>query len=185
MNLAALDLGTTCGWARLDPTLTSGVWQLGPRDFYRCPDCNRIWRAWVEPPPAPRARARCACGGRWVREREPWGIRFTNFMDALEQLTPIDWILYEEVEFNPRKGFEAPQIWGGFCALLLHWCTLHDVGCRGVSVGTIKKSWTGRGDASKDAMLAEAQRRGHAIEDHNQADALALLDYGRTHLVEC
>lgn len=46
-----------------------------------------------------------------------------------------------------------------------------------VGVGTIKKHWTGRGNADKGAMQAEARRRGYRPESDNDADALAILDW--------
>jgi Holliday junction resolvasome RuvABC endonuclease subunit len=45
----------------------------------------------------------------------------------------------------------------------------------GVSVGTIKKFATGNGNASKLAMVAAMEGRGHKPHDENEADALALL----------
>ena len=44
-------------------------------------------------------------------------------------------------------------------------------------VGTIKKHATGKGNASKDEMVASARARGHAPTDDNEADALALLHW--------
>ncbi len=53
------------------------------------------------------------------------------------------------------------------------------VGLRGpagrVPVGTIKKHATGKGNASKQEMVACARARGHQPADDNEADALALL----------
>ena len=48
----------------------------------------------------------------------------------------------------------------------------------GVGVGTVKKAWTGKGNATKDDMIAEAERRGMKVIDDNHADALAILAYG-------
>ena len=41
----------------------------------------------------------------------------------------------------------------------------------------IKKHATGKGNASKEAMLASARSKGHDPSDDNEADALALLDW--------
>jgi Holliday junction resolvasome RuvABC endonuclease subunit len=46
-----------------------------------------------------------------------------------------------------------------------------------VAVGTIKKHWTGKGNATKEAMIAEATRRGFTVKNSDEADALALLDF--------
>ena len=40
-------------------------------------------------------------------------------------------------------------------------------------VGTIKKHATGKGNASKDDMIASVRLRGHNPADDNEADALA------------
>lgn len=40
--------------------------------------------------------------------------------------------------------------------------------------GTIKKFWTGSGRASKEEMIAEAQRRGYGVLDEHDADATAM-----------
>jgi Holliday junction resolvasome RuvABC endonuclease subunit len=44
-----------------------------------------------------------------------------------------------------------------------------------VPVGTIKRFITGKGNASKDQVIAAVQAHGHKPEDDNEADALALL----------
>jgi Holliday junction resolvasome RuvABC endonuclease subunit len=43
-------------------------------------------------------------------------------------------------------------------------------------VGEIKKSFTGKGNAPKEAMIAEARRRGYEPVDDNEADAIAILE---------
>ena len=42
-------------------------------------------------------------------------------------------------------------------------------------VGTIKRHVTGRGNADKQAVLRAIRERGFALNDDNEADALALL----------
>lgn len=44
-------------------------------------------------------------------------------------------------------------------------------------MGTIKKYATGKGNASKDQMIAAIQARDHTPADDNEADALALLHW--------
>jgi crossover junction endodeoxyribonuclease RuvC len=39
----------------------------------------------------------------------------------------------------------------------------------------IKKFWTGKGNATKDEMVAETQKEFPFVKDHNQSDAIALL----------
>jgi Holliday junction resolvasome RuvABC endonuclease subunit len=54
-------------------------------------------------------------------------------------------------------------------------CEELGVKCTGVPVGTIKKFATGRGNASKEEMIAAAKSRGFEPVDDNEADALAIL----------
>ncbi|MCL5459626.1 hypothetical protein M3M33_13405, partial [Loigolactobacillus coryniformis] len=49
--------------------------------------------------------------------------------------------------------------------------------CLGVGVGQIKKFWTGNGRATKEMMIAEANKRGFDTDNANCADAIALLNY--------
>jgi Holliday junction resolvasome RuvABC endonuclease subunit len=48
---------------------------------------------------------------------------------------------------------------------------------RGVPVATIKCHVTGKGNASKEEVIAAIRARGHSLADDNEADALALLDW--------
>ncbi|GHT98694.1 hypothetical protein FACS1894126_4420 [Alphaproteobacteria bacterium] len=49
------------------------------------------------------------------------------------------------------------------------------VKCTGIPVGTIKKFATGKGNASKEEMIAFAKSQGFTPVDDNEADALAIL----------
>ena len=60
-------------------------------------------------------------------------------------------------------------------ATLTAWCEHHQIPYGGVPVGTIKKHATGKGNASKDEMVAAMRVLGHNPTDDNEADALALL----------
>ena len=88
---------------------------------------------------------------------------------------PPTMIYYEKVQRH--VGTYAAHVYGGLVATMGMWCVRQDnpVPYEGVAVGTIKKSWTGKGNASKDDMMAEAIRRGYAPTDDNEADALAIL----------
>lgn len=49
---------------------------------------------------------------------------------------------------------------------------------REVNLMTVKKRFTGSGRAEKARMIEEARRRGWDVKDDNQADALAIWDFG-------
>lgn len=112
---------------------------------------------------------------------EGGGMRFLRFKRWLTEIKQtsngIDAVYFEEV--RRHLGVDAAHAYGGFMAHLTAWCEHHHIPYQGIPVGTIKKHATGRGNASKDEMLAAARALGHSPADDNEADALALLDYAR------
>jgi Holliday junction resolvasome RuvABC endonuclease subunit len=110
---------------------------------------------------------------------EGGGMRFLRFKCWLTELKTvadgIDLLHFEEV--RRHVSTDAAHAYGGFLATLTAWCEHHGIPYAGVPVGTIKKHATGRGNASKQEMLAAARARGHTPVDDNEADALALLDW--------
>ena len=87
----------------------------------------------------------------------------------------IDAVYFEEV--RRHAGVDAAHAYGGFLAHLTAWCEHHQIPYQGVPVGTIKKHATGKGNASKDAMISAAREIGLDPQDDNEADALALLNF--------
>ena len=110
---------------------------------------------------------------------EGGGMRFLRFKRWLTELkaitSDIDCLHFEEV--RRHVSTDAAHAYGGFLATLTAWCEHHQIPYQGVPVGTIKKYATGKGNASKDEMVASARARGHAPVDDNEADALALLHW--------
>lgn len=108
---------------------------------------------------------------------EGGGMRFLRFKRWLTELKQsiegIDLIVFEEV--RRHAGVDAAHCYGGFMAHLTAWAEHHGIPYQGVPVGTIKKHATGKGNASKEQMIAAMHARGHDPEDDNEADALALL----------
>ena len=108
------------------------------------------------------------CGG---------GMRFLRFKNWLTEVKNtaggIDAVYLEEV--RRHAGTSASQIYGGWLAILTAWCEHHSIPYQGVPVGTIKRHVTGKGNASKDAVIAAVRARGFAPADDNEADAIALL----------
>ena len=103
-------------------------------------------------------------------------LRFKRWLTDIKQCADgIDLVVYEEV--RNHKGVDAAHIYGGFMAHLTAWCEHHQIPYQGVPVGTIKKHATGKGNASKDEMVASVRARGHQPADDNEADALALLHW--------
>ena len=110
---------------------------------------------------------------------EGGGMRFLKFKrwlaDTKACTDGLDAVYFEEV--RRHAGVDAAHAYGGFMAHLTAWCEHHEIPYQGVPVGTIKKHATGKGNAGKSEMLADAQSRGFNPQDDNEADALALLNW--------
>ncbi|WP_247424158.1 crossover junction endodeoxyribonuclease RuvC [Ralstonia pseudosolanacearum] len=108
---------------------------------------------------------------------EGGGMRYLRFKRWLNELkltcTDINVVYFEEV--RRHAGVDAAHIYGGLLGHLSAWCEHHNTPYIGVPVGTIKKHATGKGNASKDEMIASVCKRGHEPSDDNEADALAIL----------
>jgi Holliday junction resolvasome RuvABC endonuclease subunit len=104
---------------------------------------------------------------------EGGGMRFLRFRRWLEEIGRVDAVYFEEV--RRHRGVDAAHIYGGLMGQLTSWCEEASIPYLGVPVGTIKKFATGKGNADKDAMIEAVKARGHAPEDDNEADAIALL----------
>jgi len=108
---------------------------------------------------------------------EGGGMRFLRFKRWLTEIKShadgIGALYFEEV--RRHVSTDAAHAYGGFLATLTAWCEHHNIPYQGVPVGTIKKHATGKGNASKEEMIAATIKRGLKVADDNEADALALL----------
>jgi len=103
-------------------------------------------------------------------------LRFKRWLTEIKQtVDTIDAVYFEEV--RRHVGVDAAHAYGGFLTTLTAWCEHHQIPYQGVPVGTIKKHATGKGNASKDEMIAAVIKRGFNPADYNEADALALLHW--------
>ena len=101
-------------------------------------------------------------------------LRFSNWLTEIDRLSgPISTIWFEEV--RRHAGTDSAHIYGGLMATLTAWAELRGVPYQGVPVGTIKLHATGKGNASKEAMIAAAKAKGFSPADDNEADAIAIL----------
>ena len=101
-------------------------------------------------------------------------LRFKHWLTEIKNTTGgIDAVYLEEV--RRHAGTNAAHIYGGFLAHVTAWCEHHGTPYRGVPVGTIKRHVTGKGNASKDAVIKAVRARGFDPTDDNEADAIALL----------
>ena len=107
---------------------------------------------------------------------EGGGMRFLKFgmwLNEVQDGSKFDAVHFEEV--RRHAGTDAAHVYGGFLAYLSAWCEQRQIPYSGVPVGTIKKSFTGKGNANKDAMIERARELGYSPTDDNEADAIALL----------
>jgi Holliday junction resolvasome RuvABC endonuclease subunit len=117
--------------------------------------------------------------GTWQlksKRMESLGMRYVRFREHLNSMKTnngVGQVYFEEV--RRHMGVDAAHMYGGYMSHLQAWCDEHEIPWQGVPVGEIKKFWTGRGNASKDEMIAEARRRGYDPVDDNEADAIAIL----------
>ena len=102
-------------------------------------------------------------------------VRFGGWLNEIHRGEPIGAMVFEEV--RAHAGTLAAQVYGGFLAHLTAWCERHAVPYLGVPVATIKRHATGKGNASKDEVIAGMRKRGFKPGDDNEADALALLSW--------
>jgi Holliday junction resolvasome RuvABC endonuclease subunit len=125
--------------------------------------------------------------GTWdlkPRRFEGGGMRFVRFREKLELLAKscgIKTIYFEEV--RRHLGTDAAHVYGGLMGVLTGWCEERNIPYEGIPVGTIKKFWTGLGNANKQQMIDEAVARGYAPVDDNEADAIALLAFKASHQI--
>ncbi len=153
MNILAIDIGTTTGWARTD---RNGAISGGSESF--------------------AAKRLEAAGQRWLKFRAFLG-------EQRVAAGEIHAIYYEEVMMHGTRqqpNTIAAHVYGGFLACLEMWCVANNVPLRRVGVSQVKKHWTGRGNANKGDMVAAAKAKGFHPVDDNHADALAILSLARS-----
>jgi crossover junction endodeoxyribonuclease RuvC len=134
-------------------------WALGTRD-------GKVRSGSHSFAPGPKDRR----GQRWLK--------FCAFLTEIAKPAgDIHAVYYEDVKNH--AGVLASHVYGGFLGNLERWCEINGIPCYPVGVGQIKKHWTGKGNAKKDAMMEAARARGFVVFDDNHADALAILDLAR------
>ena len=101
-------------------------------------------------------------------------LRFGRWLDQTLDVTGgIDAVYFEEV--RRHIGTDAAHVFGGLLATLTAWCEQHSLPYQGVPVGTWKRHACGKGNASKDEVIAAMRERGFDPADDNEADAIAIL----------
>lgn len=113
-----------------------------------------------------------------VRKDESSGMRLIRLRSKLDEFADhVDLVVYESA--RNAKHANTVKVLGQIQGVVQVWVEDHDgVEHRGYSPSEIKKHATGKGNASKEAMVAAAVKRWPDLEvlDDNHADALWLLD---------
>lgn len=101
-------------------------------------------------------------------------LRFTNWLAEICKLSgPISTIWFEEV--RRHAGTDAAHVFGGLMASLTSWAELRGIPYQGVPVGTWKRCVCGKGNASKEDVVAAMVAKGFAPTNYDEADAIAIL----------
>lgn len=100
--------------------------------------------------------------------------RFINFYKHLTfQVVnnEVNYVIYEEAAF--QRGNAIP-IYHGLIGILKSVCMFSNVPFKGIPVGTIKKSFTGKGNCGKQEIMDKCDELGITYDDDNSADAYAV-----------
>jgi len=105
--------------------------------------------------------------------------RFLKFHEFLHNFRGVNEILYEDVPRFESTG--AAKIYCGMLAVLQMFCCVQGIRMSSMKSNTVKKHFTGNGNASKNMMCETAHKLGWrggrrgTDSEHNACDAIALL----------
>jgi Holliday junction resolvasome RuvABC endonuclease subunit len=112
--------------------------------------------------------------------RDNYGAALCAFASFL-RYHPTHVIAYERV--RRHQGTRAAHVYGALEGVLaMHAWTHGHIRIMPVEVAHIKRHATGRGNATKQMMLATARDRWPSCATHDEADALWILDLARHRL---
>jgi Holliday junction resolvasome RuvABC endonuclease subunit len=116
---------------------------------------------------------------------ESVGMRYIKFVGWLMRtiaMIDIDLIYYEQAH---QRGGAATEVCHGFVTHLQSFCADKKLDQTPIHSQTLKKFTTGNGRANKEDMVRAINSKidyHRIIEDHNEADAIALLLYAEHEL---
>ena len=90
------------------------------------------------------------------------GMRYLRFSKRLDDIQSLAGGILSEVYFEEVRrhlGVDAAPVYGGFLATLTGWCEREGIPYEGVGVGTIKHHVTGKGNASKQDVIASLKAK--------------------------
>ena len=158
MNILAIDLGTTTGWAlsQAEGIISGSVGFAAAKSNVRSSDKSTKSTKSINSVNS--------------------GIRFLNFRNWLISMFSkyqIDTVAFEMV--HNHKGVYAAHIYGGFLATLETVCFEQQAPIVPFGVKVIKKFIAGNGNASKQDMIDAVVSLGFKPIDDNEADSIGIL----------
>lgn len=123
--------------------------------------------------------------GTWDLGSGSAGERYIALRDHISDLHDVigfDIVTYEMV--RRHCGTDASHAYGGYLGVVQAWCCEQGVIAMPKEVAAIKHHATGHGQADKVEMMAAAFKRGWRPRDHNEADAMWLLDLTLTQFAQ-
>jgi Holliday junction resolvasome RuvABC endonuclease subunit len=115
--------------------------------------------------------------GTWdlsSRRHEGGGMRYLRchkYFTELIESVDAKAMAYEEI--RRHRGVDAAHVYGGIVGQITAICEDKQLPFTAIPVGTIKKRATGKGNASKEAMVAAANNTFDiTVVDDNEADAI-------------
>lgn len=104
-------------------------------------------------------------------------LRFENFLREMLDMQAFEAVYFEEV--RRHQGVDAAHVYGGLLATLTSFCERNGIPYQGIPIGTWKQAAVGKGNASKDDVMAWAKAAGITI-DHpatfDEADAIGIYN---------
>lgn len=107
------------------------------------------------------------------------GHRFLHFQNWLVDFIGVNEIIYEDV---PRfESAAAAKVYCGFLAVLQIFCLANGIRITGIKASSVKKDFTGKGNAKKEVMCERCHALGWqngkpgTLLDHDEADAIATM----------
>lgn len=166
MNILALDLGTTTGWAYRSP----GGLQAGSLELMTDKELKAQRKT------------------RMDRRQDGRILKLWAHLHTFCAQVPTDWIVFEDVEF--AKSRMQAHLWASFRTTIWLFASKEQKQVECLATGKLKAFATGNGSATKEAMAAWLPRKckevrffdgatrlvdGNAILDDNAIDATHLL----------
>jgi Holliday junction resolvasome RuvABC endonuclease subunit len=121
-----------------------------------------------------------------LKRGESPGMRYVRFRRWLEEVLPsVELVVYEQVVPAPAKfgGASARELAYNFAGRVQEVCALRGIEHTNVWPSSLKKWTTGKGNASKELMVAFVVAKWKPVRDDNEADAIALLHYAQAEIV--